>query len=187
MKKKTIRRVCLWAGLVIAGSLALTGFVLGKYATKIQAGSGSIQVEARLASSISVQESYAQRLESGEYTLAKDQIVTENSYILMPGVDIPKDPQVIITGKTEVPAYLYLTVNCNNDAISYSLQQHWVQVEGNTYVYSDKNGDPIALTSTPDAISILENDTVYVSHQLLVKDQPAAAIQFVATLKEVGK
>lgn len=172
--------------LVALVILALVGVAVGKYITTVDAGSGTVKVDARLAASLAVQESKAQRLASGEYTLDKSQTVAGNAYILMPGVDIPKDPRVIITGKTAIPAYLYLTLTCDNDALSYTLMAHWTPTEqANTYVYCDGEGNPVPITSTPAAIHVFENDTVCVSHELLNSDKPTDPIRITATLKEV--
>lgn len=186
MKNTKIRALAWWAIAAVLVILALTGFVVGKYMMTVTAGNGTIKVNARLATSMKLQESKAVRRDNGKYTLSETQYVAGNAYILIPGVDIPKDPHVVITGKTEIPAYLYVKVTCNNDAISYTLRDYWVPTgESDTYVYSDQNGDPIPLTTTPGAIYIFEDDMVYVSHELLEKNRPTDPIALVVTLKEV--
>ena len=185
--KKTKFRTYLWRVLfLVLVVLTTAGVVVGKYMTTFTAGSGTVTVSAKLAGSLAVQEHKAQRQSDGTYTLSATETVTTNAYILMPGVDIPKDPRVVITGKTEIPAYLYLTVDCTNDAITYTLADHWVQVDGgDTYVYADAYGEPIPLTATPEGIAVLKDDTVYVTHELLGKSKSTDPIKFTATLKEV--
>ena len=47
---------------------------------------------------------------AGEYTLSASETKSSNEYLLIPGTTIPKDPFIVITGKTEIPAYLYVEV-----------------------------------------------------------------------------
>lgn len=164
--------------------LALVGFAVGKYKETI-AHTGDVTITAKLAQSLVVQEHKAEKQANGTYELSKTETVTENSYVLIPGVDIPKDPHVVITGKTPIPAYLYLKVECTNDAITYSLRNCWVQ-EGNTdtYFYSTDGTNPAQITAD-QTIYILGNDTVYVSQYLLSKASAGVPLKFTATLTEV--
>ena len=90
----------------------------------------------------------------------------------MPGVDVPKDPKITITGKTAVPAYLYVEVLESENfpaTVTYSMAEGWIDLEitgpkgGKVYVYGTVlNGTTPNLT-----IQILENDTLKVSQNLL--------------------
>ena len=96
----------------------------------------------------------------------------------MPGVDIPKDPHIIIEGKTEIPAYLYIEVreSVPNTAIVWNIEDHWLetdklepQTEGNkVYVYCT-DGVPQKIT-TDLTVYILEGNTVTVNQALLHGD-----------------
>lgn len=125
--------------LVAAGTTA----VYAKYVKDVPF-SGNVHVEADLVESLLLYESKASRTELGDYSLTEAS-VTENSYILMPGVDIPKDPTIYITGKSAVPAYLYIEVvdDITDSAIHYDLTSDWKITAisgpqgGKVYVYKE--------------------------------------------------
>lgn len=145
---------------------ALTG-VYAKYVMD-QALTGQASITAKLGT-ITLLEHKPTKDDSGKYTLGTE-TVTEYTYdTVIPGLDIPKDPFVQITDKTAIPVYVYLIID--NDTLptsmTYTLEDHWKPIsEDNSkvYVYSDSNG---AIKVTADTnISILQNNTVYVSQHL---------------------
>ena len=116
-----------------------TGQVVGQTPT-------TVTVDADLADSLEVKEHAVTRQASGEYTL-DTALTTENTYHLMPGVDIPKDPKVYVTGKTEIPAYLYIEVVDSTglgNTFSYTLDSKWTALSvtgrnrGTVYAYETK-------------------------------------------------
>lgn len=122
-----------------------TGAVYAKY-VKDTSFSGNVTVQADLVDTFKLYESEASRTELGDYSLVSDTEVSSNSYMLMPGVNIPKDPTISITGKSSVPAYLYIEVvdDITDSAIHYDLTSDWTQVEGilgpqggKVYVYKE--------------------------------------------------
>jgi hypothetical protein len=127
---------------------------------------GNVTFKADLVENFTLTETKAERQTNGTYILSGEQ-VTQNTYILMPGVDVPKDPKITITGKTAVPAYLYVEVlESKNfpDEVTYTMAEGWLPLEGvpNVYYYETPiTGTPAALT-----ISILKNNTLTVSDQL---------------------
>jgi len=185
MNKKKLRAKLHLLILLTLVLLALLGVAAGKYLTTKSVGSGTFTVDARLAATLEVRESAAQRQSDGTYELTGETAQSGNSYVLLPGVDIPKDPKVVITGKTEIPAHLKLTVSCDNAAISYELTDAWVQEGGtNTYFYSTDGSTPAEITEDI-AIDILEDNILRVSHTLLGAAGNTEPITFTATLTEV--
>lgn len=151
---------------IAALSLILTtlcGVVQAKYIANRQVG-GSVTILAQLGT-IALQEHEAVRQADGSYKL-NEELVTTNAYFLMPGVDVPKDPYVVISDKTPIEAYVYIKVESTlPDTVQYSLAGHWKAVTGCTgvYVYAP-GGTPKAVTEN-GTIQILTNDTLTVSQK----------------------
>lgn len=155
---------------------ALSNAVFAKYLRRFNYD-GKVTVSAELVGKLELFESEASRTPLGDYSLTEVS-VTENSYVLMPGVDIKKDPTIRVTGKTSIPAYLYLVVDDNtavlfgdDDTITYSLTNNWILIGKNgtksLYVYGT-DGTPVKMTdaTAPEKISILEKNEIYVSEHL---------------------
>ena len=114
MEKRMNRKTKL---IIVASALLLTavlavigGSVAAKY-IKEQQIPGKIKLEAELAESIEVYEHVPSRQTDGTYVLSDtDETKTGYEYVLMPGVDVPKDPTVRVTGYTGIPAYLFVKV-----------------------------------------------------------------------------
>ncbi len=149
---------------------ALSNAVFAKYLRRFNYDR-KVTVSAELVETLRLFEHEAVRNDMGEYALNNANEVSSNEYILMPGVDIPKDPHIEIKGKTSIPAYLYVEVvdKLNTTTVTYSLTGDWTLLSGITgpnggkmYVYKEK------LTGTPADITIpvLSDDTVYVSASL---------------------
>lgn len=99
--------------------------------------------------------------DNGYYTLdGTKETKTGNIYeYVIPGVDIPKDPWVLVDGQFDVSFALYLKIVKDNfpKSITYSLiEEYWDQVEDNTYKYK-------GIVPMKDEIKIIEDDTVFVS------------------------
>ena len=113
--RKTIRTALMGIAILLIAAGAITiatsGIASAKYTQQKVAQSVPvlITVDADLAGTLEVLEHKATRKDSGVYSLG-DEEVSANEYHLMPGVDVPKDPFVKITGKTEIPAYVYIEV-----------------------------------------------------------------------------
>lgn len=182
MNTRTRLRLLILLTLLL---LALTSVAVGKYKSTIPAiQSGTVEFNASLATSITVVESKVERQTNGSYTIVKDTESTGNEYVLIPGLDIPKDPRIVIKGKTAIPAYLYLSVtDTTNAAITYDLCDHWI-LQGGRYVYSTDRTNPTPVT-TDQTIDILKDDKVYVSQKLLSKTPAGGLLQFHVTLTEV--
>lgn len=73
-------------------------------------------------------------------TLETNMVVTENTYKILPGTDLPKDPYVTVNSDSEA-CWLFLKVEEENfiDGLSYSLFDFWTKVSGETNVYYVKS------------------------------------------------
>lgn len=162
MPKKIINRhILLVIGIaVLIGVAIFTAGLNAKYVLKVKL-KASVEFSSELAQSITLDESKANITDSGKYELDISQKVLENSYKVMPGVNIPKDPAITITGKTGVPSYLFIKAEETNipDSVVYSLCDHWEKLDNtdNVYVYTEEN------FNLP--IKIIENDILIVSQQ----------------------
>ena len=107
-KKKKRTRLGLLILLLLL-LLSLMGFALGKYSKTLN-NPGNVTFSARLADTMTLLEHQAVRQTDGTYELDMTKTVTSNTYFLIPGVDIPKDPHITISGRTSIPAFLFIEV-----------------------------------------------------------------------------
>ena len=190
MMKKNRKPLLLLILLALVLS-SVAGVVLGKYITTVSR-EGEFTVQVELADALEVLEHKAERNSDGTYTLNMNNTVTANRYVLIPGVDVPKDPYVVITGKTAIPAYLYLTVTDEfaNPAVTYTLADCWKLVEETaeerTYVYCSQD-EAVKLTNQdgdPITVPVLQDNWIYVSHTLLSQGVLEGTVVFSARLTE---
>lgn len=171
----------------------LTGFAVGKYFKTIKVD-GTVTFNAKLTDSLILREKAAIRQTDGTYILSDTQykINATQTYRLIPGLDIPKDPHVIITGKSAIPAYLFIEVvdTTPNNALVFSLTEKWIattlktpQHGGTVYVYSTDGSNPAQITSDLTAY-ILEGNIVEV-RQTLLSGNADNQLVFYAYLEEV--
>ena len=144
MTEKQIRNKGQIVTLILLLSLilvTLVGYVIGKYVDD-KALEGRVIFTASLAENVILQEHTAQQQADGSYQLTEP-FVTGNDYVLIPGLDIPKDPHILIEGKTNIPAYLFVEVV---DALGQAT--------------SSKDGKPKAIvgkTVKGNGVSFMEN------------------------------
>ena len=166
----------IWIGTVcalLAVAMIATGTVYAKYKESVSL-QGTLTVSAgQLANVFTLQEHKAVR-NNGIYILDDTQVVTSNTYQVLPGVAIPKDPHFTLTGKSKVPAYLYVEVidNLGTSGLSYGLTNDWLALEltgqngGKVYVYTGGTGSAKLLDEsfTHDSpIYILQGNQITVS------------------------
>lgn len=160
------RRRLLTAIAVLSLMLTyMVGFAYAKY-VQTHKRDGSVTITADIGT-IVLQEHEAQRKEDGSYVLT-EAVLQNNSYILLPGLDVPKDPHLVIEKPNDLPVYIYVEVvdGIGNDkGISYSMS-NWTKLVGVTgpkggtvYCYKDQ-------ITTSQTIYILDNNTVEVSQKL---------------------
>ena len=118
---------------VLLASVA-AGAAYGKYIFG-KAFTGTVTLNANLGS-ITLLESKANPNGDGSYTLDKTTPVTGNTYQIIPGLDIPKDPYVTIKNKSSIPVYVFVEVSTNmNESkhfIEYTLTNDWKLLSNNT-------------------------------------------------------
>ena len=189
--KKT--RTGLWLLILLLLVVALMGAAVGKYSKKFEGKGNTVQFTVELAETMAIVESRTEQQSSGkyEYKIPEETVPNgELSYTLIPGLDIPKDPRIVITGKTQVPAYLYLTVENKHSAITFTPASCWKKVseQSNVYVYCTVEGEtkkPALLSGDNSTITIpiLANNYIYVSQYLLTSTD-SGGISFTAKLTE---
>ncbi len=181
-ENKKRSRLPLLILLLILLLLSLLGVAVGKYVTTLK-NPGNVTFTANLAASVTLQEHKAVRQTDGTYTLDKTaEPVTSNTYILIPGVDIPKDPYITITGRTSIPAILFIEIesSLDEDTQLYSTDANWsyLTTSGSKKVYY-YNADPSG------TISILQGDQITISQNLLLEgDEGSDVLTINALLKE---
>lgn len=206
-EKKRYLPVLLVLLLFAAGSRI--GAVSAKYVTERTLQS-QVTFTAKLAEKMVLEEYKVARTSEGDYEYEKSDTgnhiaVNANSYVLMPGVDVRKDPYIRITNKTPIEAYLFLEIvglppEGDGKGVTYQLENGWKIVNGTdnqpisgknngrVYVYSDNNG-PVALDEefTKETnfknVLIIKDGKVNVSQEL-AKDVKLE-IKFYAVMGEV--
>ena len=190
MKFRTRLRLVVLLALLLC---ALIGFAAGKFVQTITFEE-KVVFTAELAEDFILRESQAIRQNDGSYQLSESKYIVNaaQEYILIPGLDVPKDPHVVITGKTEIPAYLFIEVvnEVGNGAVTFSLRSCWQETQlreaqhgGTVYVYCDDAGKPIEVTTDLE-VYILENDKITVGQKLLHGDS-SDLLTFYAYLVEI--
>ena len=156
--------IVIFLSFIIIG-VTLFGFGFAKYKTSVSFET-NVTYSTKLAQTISLVESKAIRQEDGSYMLDSNK-VNNNTYKVMPGVDIPKNPMIIVEGKTDVPAYLFIEVVENvPNAVEYTIQSEWKSLGikgpngGDVYVYQSLVLDR---SNCPDNISVLAGNLLIVS------------------------
>ena len=156
--------------LACAAVLVLLGIgIRAKYVTSVPL-SGTVTIKGELADNVTLTEHEAARQADGSYTLSKTEITDHNEYIVMPGVDIPKDPTITIENKSSVPAYLYVEIvpsslMPSDTRVQYALTDDWEKITvtdttRNVYVYKlSFSGE------TSQSIQILKDNKIIISEK----------------------
>lgn len=184
MSKRSLQILVVVLSIILI-FLSATAGVMAKYVTE-KTFTGSVTIKADLGN-IAVQEHKAVRQNDGSYVLGTE-VVTENAYTLIPGLDVPKDPFVTVTNKSSIPVYVFLKIETDTlpNTVTYQLESCWKTVDGyaGVYVYSDDNG-PIAVKADC-TISVLQNDTVYVSQDLKGSISGSVTLSFSASMGQTA-
>ena len=108
----------------------------------------------------------------GVYTLDNSTEVTSNSYNILPGVNIPKDPTVDVVGLEE-HAYLYIKVTSTlPTGLTYTIDSaNWTALSGydGVYVYGGSNAENNIVKATNAAPETFEA-TILTGNQIMVAD-----------------
>lgn len=195
MNMKKMRYLPLILALAVLLSSVLIGNAAAKYIYR-NTWNATVTFTAELADNVLLQEHLASRAPDGSYSLDSEVVTENNTYILLPGLDIPKDPFISIVDKSSIGSYLFLEVVETLDTVTetdpvtdqatthkpvdYSLTGDWLPLPGATgkhggavYVYA-KDGVPVVIddrltAGKPDltaTIPILQGDRVTVSQYL---------------------
>ena len=175
-KKKTLLTIL---AVMLVCCIAVTGTLAVLFAktsepvvnTFTAAGDGKL-----FTGEFTLKEHIAAKQPNGSYKLTDaltNKTNTGNDYYVLPRTDLPKDPFITITGKTNAPAYLYVEVVDGLPAgMHYNMASCWTRLEGVTgnnggviYVYN--NGTPIDENSTG-----LENIAIIAGNTIKVDDVP---------------
>ena len=169
MKKKTLTiaiALVLVVALAVGATYAYLTATTGKVENTFVAG-GAVAQDA-----LKLYEHKANRNEDGTYTIDKNEPTTTNSYTVMPGVDLPKDPTVEVTAANG-PYYLFVKVtegaNFNKGIFGYSIDDAaWMQLKdadgkdvAGVYVYTIDKTNAAILTKAVTA-NVLKGDVVTV-------------------------
>jgi predicted ribosomally synthesized peptide with SipW-like signal peptide len=162
----TILAVVLVCCIAVAGTLA--------YLTAQTSEVKNTFTSTDTLGKIDLKEHEATVNDKGVYTLGTAE-VTSNSYKVLPGVNLPKDPFITITDKSDVASYLYVEVVDElgeNSGLSYALTSDWTKLNvkgangGDVYVY--QNGLLITDTNAPATVYILKDNVVTVGQDVNV-------------------
>mgnify|MGYP003291961946 CR=1 FL=1 len=171
------KRVTLIVSILVVLILALaTGGVFSKYKETVNLNSVNLEVSSgKLASVFSLQEHKAVQKSDGTYELGTE-VVYSNSYRVLPGVAIPKDPYFTLNKQTKIEAYLYVEIinNLGSKGLSYSLTDDWVPLGlgvkgangGDGHVYSGGTNAAKKITKdfNQNPIKILKDDQITVTN-----------------------
>ena len=185
--------------LVTAVVSVATSGTKAKYTKAVTTRQVALTVNANLAASLEVKEHQLTGDYYDEYELSSDTLVESNAYVLMPGVSIPKDPKVYVTGKTSIPAYLYVEVvdstnlvtSGENAAFVYSLTDDWTKL---TAGVTGKNGGEVYVYNTvlqtegenvqDFEIPILTGNTITVTEKLNMGSDYPGTLTFYAYMAQ---
>ena len=180
-KKMQKRDKVLVLSLIIALLVAITvlaGSVIAKYVSE-KSVHGKIVVSAELAKGVELFEHEAIKQDGGDYKLGTKEVAA-NKYVLMPGVDIPKDPTVRIKGYTGMAAFLYVEVveQTLPDTITYAVNDMWTALtdvtgphEGKVY-YTELPSDQMRADQDGNTdVQILKKLSTAGNNEIQVSDQ----------------
>lgn len=168
MKKKltTVLAIVLVVALSVAGTYA--------YLTAQTNQVKNTFTAAGLASEFSLDESRAHQQPDGSYTLDVNDRVQENTYSVVPKVNLAKDPTVHVTLEKNVGAYVFLAVDNNlGDGLTATIDDTQWTALNKTYTANGAEWTiyykQLAGSATPAQVDI----NVLANQQIVVGDTVA--------------
>lgn len=167
MKKKTLT-IAIALVLVVALAVGATWAYLtaktGEVKNTFTAGGAVNQGDLELF------EHVATKNNDGTYTLAEATTTEGNSYVVMPGVNLPKDPTVNVKAASGA-YYLFVEVTkgakVDGDTLGYTVDgSKWIRlnIEGReVYAYTTDGTNPAILNTPVSNAHVLTGDTITVS------------------------
>lgn len=215
MRKKNLFLALL--AMVLVCAISVTG-TMAYLTSQANEGAGVVNTFMASGGGVIVTEEGVFTLEEHEVTQAADGTYTKgtsllptstkagNSYNLLPGTEVPKDPFITLKGKTAAPAYLYLevvetgsftayddTTKAGSD-VTYALTDKWEELTGVTganggkvYVYKVADANYIVDDKTfanPYTIQILKDDQIVVGNKLNIVENSELKLEFYAYLAQ---
>lgn len=172
--KKQKQYIVFFLLVSVAAAFLLIGGIAARY-MHTETLEAKVVFSAGLTEELKLIEHEAKRQPDGSYKLSSKE-TGNNQYTVMPGVDIPKDPQIVMTDKSAVDAYVYIEVTGDcPDGLTYNMESCWKPLEnvvgvngGKVYVYSDTQGNPVVLDENfkQPSIGIIEGNRITVSHRI---------------------
>lgn len=115
-------------------------------------------------------EHVANKNDDGTYTLGEETTTAGNSYVVMPGVNLPKDPTVNVKA-AHGAYYLFVEVTkgekVDGDTLAYTVDSSkWIKlnIEGReVYAYTADGANPTILNTALSNVTILTDNTITVS------------------------
>ena len=164
----TVLALVLVCAVSIAGTVAYMSMQGGSVEnTFIAAGGG------KLADSLTLVEHKVEQQADGSYQLTAE-TTNKNSYQVMPGMELPKDPTITVNGKTAAAAYLYVeVVDQLDENFTWAMDTAWVELDGVTgaqggkvYVYAGTTGAALILndSNVPASIPVIEDNKITVAN-----------------------
>lgn len=198
MTKKRSKKA-LYAAVIAVLMLALTGMGTLAYLTASQsgekalvntfvaAGGGGLIEDPTDLSDFSLLEGYAE-YKDGNYLLnyQVDRVYANTYDKVMPGMIIPKDPQLSVNLKEGAEAYVFVKVtDTTAQNLTYTVVSDWIDItddvtglgEGEKlYVYKNAAVTGVAETELTE-VSVLAGDKVYVADTLTDTDTTTDGMQ----------
>lgn len=144
MKINRTRLILGFSLIFLLGCALMMSGILARYKT-VSVIANEVDYTNQLAEAFKLLDKPVIVGEDGSYSVdesAGAQPTDGFRYHLIPGITIPAAPYVEITGKTQIPAYLYLEVD-NTGGASLSFDNSWTELDvagkkgGKVYVYDN--------------------------------------------------
>lgn len=167
MKKKTLTiaiALVLVVALAVGATWAYLTATTGEVKNTFTAGGAVKQDDLELF------ERVAKQNDDGTYALEEETTTTGNSYVVMPGVNLPKDPTVNVKAASGA-YYLFVEVTkgekVDGDTLAYTVDSSkWIKlnIEGReVYAYTADGQTPAILNAPVSNAHVLTGDTITVS------------------------
>lgn len=167
--KKTSRYSKLIVAAVILLLVACIGGIAAKYVRDYD-DIGTLTLSAELKETVELQEHKAVWQQDGSYTLKNDEEdaaqhehTTGNDYTVLPGVDIPKDPQLYLEDKTAIPVYLYVEMAESHmpATVTYDVEDCWMPLlDGDSNQVTGRNGGLVYVYTTDGSNPAVVDDAI---------------------------
>ena len=167
MKKKTLTiaiALVLVVALAVGATWAYLTATSGPVVNTFTAGGAVNQSDLELF------EHVANQKNDGTYALGDETTTEGNGYVVMPGVNLPKDPTVNVKAASGA-YYLFVEVTkgakVDGDTLAYTVDgSKWINlnIEGReVYAYTADGANPAILNAALSNVAILEGNTITVS------------------------